>query len=202
MKKFISFFAIACMLFVSASADAQIKFGIRGGANFSELDIDGINIFKTNTATGWFLGGAAEFMMPVIGLGLDASLMYSKVSSELEYTQAIDKNYKIHYLILPVNIKYKLGLPLVKPFIYAGPELCLRLCDNSKSIWKDVSSAFPDGLDRLRSRGTDIKVNVGGGVELLDRLEIFFNYNVGLTNTVKHFDSKTKMWRVGATVFF
>ncbi|MGL4292920.1 MAG: outer membrane beta-barrel protein [Bacteroidales bacterium] len=202
MKKIIAFFITGMMLMSFASVDAQVKFGIRGGANFSDLDIDGLNIFKTNTATGWFLGGAAEFMMPVIGLGLDASLMYSKVSSELQYTPAIDKDYKIHYLILPVNIKYKLGLPLVKPFIYAGPELCLRLCDNSKGIWKDLSLSDLDDLQRLRSRGADIKVNVGGGVELLDRLEIFFNYNVGLTNTIKHFDSKTKVWRVGATVFF
>lgn len=196
MKKLISIVALGCMCLFAVPAGAQLKFGVRAGANFSDLHIKDI---KTNTATGWFVGPTAEFLMPVVGLGLDASLLYSRVNSEVEWG-TVDRKYKLDYLSLPVNIKYKLGLPLIKPFIYAGPELCARINDNFSEVWAALGQVTD--VERFKSAGTDVKMNIGGGVELFDHLEIFVNYNVGFTNTVRHFDSKTKMWRVGGTFYF
>lgn len=196
MRKLISILALGGLCFLSTPASAQLKFGVRAGANFTNLNIRDI---ETNTATGWFVGPTAEFLMPVIGLGLDASLLYSRVNSEVDWGMH-DKKYKLDYLTLPVNIKYKLGLPLVKPFIYAGPELCARIHDNFSDVWYALGEVTD--IERFKSKGTDVKLNIGGGVELFNHLEVFVNYNIGLTNTVRDFDSKTKMWRVGGTFYF
>lgn len=196
MKKLLTFAALICLFCFSQTMNAQLKFGIRGGANFANLDIDDI---KTNSATGWFIGPTTEFLIPVIGLGLDASFLYSKISSEVSHN-LYDKDYKLHYLTIPVNIKYKIFLPIVQPFIFAGPEVCVRIADNLSHIRRELADhdiPFP-----YKANGTDMKINVGGGVELFNRLEVFVNYNVGLTNTIKHIDSKTKLWRVGAVMYF
>lgn len=196
MKKLISVLGVSALCCLATPAAAQLKFGVRAGANFTNLDIDNI---KTNTATGWFVGPTAEFLIPVVGLGLDASLLYSRVNSEADWG-VFEKTYKLDYLTLPVNIKYKLALPLIKPFIYAGPELCARIHDNFSDVWNALEQVTD--VERFRSKGTDVKLNIGGGVELFNHLEVFVNYNVGLTNTVKHIDSKSKMWRVGGTFYF
>lgn len=197
MKKLISLFTVACLMSVAAPVSAQLKFGIKAGANFADLNIDD---YKTNRAAGWFVGPTAEFLMPVIGIGLDASLLYSRVNSEVGISGLVDKKYKLDYLSVPVNIKYKLGLPVIKPFIYAGPEFNLRVHDNFSDIWDD----FEDLTDRksFKSRAGDMQMNVGGGIEFFNKLEVFVNYNFALTNTVKHIDSKANMWRVGGTLYF
>lgn len=196
MRKLISIVALCCMCLLAVPAKAQFKFGVRGGANFSELHIKD---YKTNVATGWYIGPTAEFIVPLIGIGLDASLLYSRVNSEVDLVVA-DRTYKLDYFTIPVNLKYKLQLPAVKPFLYAGPEFSAHFNDNFSDIWDAIENIT--NVERFKASKSDVKMNVGAGIELLNHLEVFVNYNFGFKNTIRHFDSKTTMWRVGGAYYF
>ena len=56
----------------------------------------------------------AEFMVPVIGIGVDASLMYTRKGSELkDITRGISESKHVDYVEIPINMKYKYSLPVV-----------------------------------------------------------------------------------------
>ena len=196
MKKSYLLIILSAFLLFPMAAHAQLKFGVRAGANFTDLNLDD---YKTNRAAGWFVGPTCEFIMPIVGLGLDASLLYSQEKSEI-LGDRWGRDYKLHNLAIPVNIKYKFPIPLIKPFIFAGPEFSFRLSDNGSSFRDYLDDVVND--KNLDAKGAEVNVNLGAGVELLNRLEVFFCYNAGLTESFKDFKSSPRLWRVGAAIYF
>ena len=116
MKKVISVLMVAVALMMAAPAQAQlIKFGLKGGMNFTKLDFDAksVNEVKDNS-TGFFIGPMAEITLPIIGLGIDGALMYSQRGEE---------DYKQQGIEVPVNLKYTIGLGSMFGFyLAAGPD--------------------------------------------------------------------------------
>ena len=83
MKKVFSVLMVAVALMMAAPAQAQlIKFGVKGGMNFSKLDTD-VQGWKDvlDSSTGFFIGPMAEVTLPVIGLGVDGAVMFSQRGS-------------------------------------------------------------------------------------------------------------------------
>ena len=74
------FIAIAVMLMGATASASGFKFGIKAGANFNSLHFseEGLkNDFKdSDNRTGYNLGVMCEFTVPIIGIGVDASVMY------------------------------------------------------------------------------------------------------------------------------
>lgn len=62
------------LLLVAVSAHAQFHFGFKGGASITILD--DIDSHKS----GWYIGPTAEFTLPLLGLGIDASALYHQVN--------------------------------------------------------------------------------------------------------------------------
>ena len=116
MKKTVFCVALVAALFLAVPANAQFKFGPKVGMNISTLSLSGnlSDNFKANNISSFTGGLMAEFMVPVIGIGVDASLM-----------------------------KYKFSLPVVgsilSPFVYAGPSFAFRVGDNFKEQFKEKS---------------------------------------------------------------
>ena len=83
MKKVLSILMVAVALMMAAPAQAQlIKFGVKGGMNFSKLDTDVKSWYDAKeSSTGFFFGPMAEVTLPILGLGVDGALMYSQRGS-------------------------------------------------------------------------------------------------------------------------
>ena len=184
------------LLATSLTASAQFKYGVRAGMNYTDLHISEI---RNNTASGWFLGPTLEYTTSSIGLGFDASLLYSRTNSDYEYQDESFTTYRIDYLTLPVNVRYTLNLRVIQPFIYAGPELSARISDNFGGVWKALSQVTD--IRHYYSSGADLKFNIGAGFKVASHFELFVNYNLGTTNAVKDVESKSKTWRVGLAVY-
>lgn len=76
MKKIISALMMAVCIGMAMPAQAQlIKFGVKGGVNLAKADLN-TSDFKTDNFTGFFIGPMAEVTIPLIGLGVDASLLF------------------------------------------------------------------------------------------------------------------------------
>ena len=167
-------------------AQAQLKFGVKGGVNLSQLDWDGgYNGNKDNT-TGFFIGPMAEFTIPIVGLGIDGAVMYSQKGKG---------NFKQQGVEIPLNLKYTIGLgSMLGVYVVAGPDFFFN--------FEDIDVAALD------SKKAQVGINLGAGVKLIKHLQIGFNYNIPLgdsftlENASGAIGAKNKMWQVSAAYIF
>ncbi len=177
MKKIISLLMLAACLAVAMPAQAQLKFGVKGGLNLSKLDVKG-NTLSDNT-TGFFIGPMAEFTLPVVGLGVDGALMYSQRGKD---------EYKQQGVEIPLNLKYTIGLgSTLGVYVAAGPDIFFN--------FKDIDLA---GIDK---KDAQVGLNLGAGVKLLGHLQAGFTYQIPLGNSfelanLSDAGAKTKTWQI------
>ncbi len=193
ISKFIAVVLIATAAVVPAQA--QFKFGVKAGVALNSLSFNKSG-FSTDNRAGFTGGIMADFTVPVIGLGFDASVLYA--SRGIEYT---NENHDVtkktrSYIDIPVNLKWKIGIPavgkIITPFITTGPDFSFLL---SK---KNVGNAFSN-------KKFDTAWNVGAGVQLLNKVQIAASYGIGLSKSVSGPDalySKNRCWTVTAAYLF
>ena len=199
------FGALLLALAVVMPVMAQFRIGPRVGVNINELHFSQ-DAFNSDNRAGFTAGLMTEFTVPVIDLGLDASIMYVKRNSEwMTANIPTSEGVKMHsdYIEIPINLKYKLGLPivggLVKPFVTTGPSFAFL---TSK---KAISAA-------VEKKSTDIAWNFGFGVELFKHVQVAASYGIGMTKAFKavgaaqsgdsSIDGKNRYWTVTAAYLF
>ena len=86
MKKvfFIALAAITSLFATPADAQEPLKFGVKAGLNVTDMKFNSDVFDKTNQA-GWFIGPTVKFTLPVVGLGMDVSLLYDYRAAKLTY---------------------------------------------------------------------------------------------------------------------
>jgi opacity protein-like surface antigen len=166
MRKLFSLLALAVCIAISMPAQAQLKWGVKGGLNMTKLSFSdiGYGAFSSDHKQGFFIGPMAEFST-ALGLGVDASLLYNQLGSD-EYKQAgID---------VPVNLKYTFGAgSTLGIYIAVGPDFFFNFKDNA-TYTEDGSRYSTD------HRKAMVGANIGAGVKLLNHLQIGVNYNAQL----------------------
>jgi hypothetical protein len=193
MKKIVGIALVSFMALVIAPVNAQISFGVKGGVNISSVHFNG-DFLSPNNITGVNIGPMLEVMVPYVGVGVDAAILYSQKGME---------NLDADYIEIPVNFKWKFGLPIIKGYFAAGPYAGFKI-DGSQilSIPGKISS-------ELKTKSFAAGVNAGLGVEVFRRIQVGFNYGLGLTNnysglyvTGKSIEGKHRRWTVSAAVLF
>ena len=194
MKKVLSLLMVAVALMMAAPAQAQlIKFGVKGGMNFSKLDIDVETLGDImDNSTGFFIGPMAEVTLPIIGLGVDGALMFS---------QRGKGEYKQQGIEIPVNLKYTFGLgSMFGIYLAAGPDFFFN--------FKDITVPILVGGDAIynaeASKKTQVALNLGAGLKLLRKLQVGVTYQVPMGNSfdLKNVDIKNKTWQVSLAYIF
>ncbi|WP_373733658.1 porin family protein, partial [Bacteroides heparinolyticus] len=184
MKKSLCFFLIVvCCMLVSMPAHAQLKWGVKGGVNLSEIDWKGGYAGNKEHSTGFFIGPMAELTIPIIGLGIDGALMYSQRGNKYDvsagtFSGSIDERQQ--GIEIPVNLKYTIGLgSLLGIYIAAGPDFFFNFKDiDLKTFGSGVNT---DGA--VDSKKTQVGLNVGAGVKILKHLQVGVNYQIPMGNT-------------------
>ena len=196
MKKIFGALMIAVCIGMAMPAQAQIHFGVKGGLNLSKASFSNVgDNFKKDNFTGFFIGPMAEFNIPIVGLGVDAALLFAqrgiKVSEGNE-----DLTIKQNGIDIPVNLKYTIGLgSLAGIYLVAGPDFYFDFAGN-KTI---------EGM-RTDKKKAEVGINVGAGLKLLNHLQVGANYNIPLGNTADiegtNASYKTKTWQVSVAYIF
>ena len=84
---------LALVAWMAVPAQAQFKWGIKGGANISSIHFTNLpENFSTENLTGFHIGPTIELMAPLVGLGFDASILYSQTGMEIG-TQTVKSEY-------------------------------------------------------------------------------------------------------------
>ena len=188
MKKVLSVLMVAVALMMAAPAQAQlIKFGVKGGMNFSKLDTDVKSWYDAKeSSTGFFIGPMAEVTLPILGLGVDGALMYSQRGSG---------EVKQEGLEIPVNLKWSFGLgSMLGAYLAAGPDFFFN--------FKDVD------WEAVKVNKTQVSLNLGAGVKLLKKLQVGLNYQIPMGDSFEWKDvssigtAKNKTWQVSLAYIF
>ena len=187
MKKLLS--VLLALMVVSTLSFGQSKFGIKAGLNFNTLE-DVTESGSVNQAwknqTGYHFGIAWQFKIPIIGIGVQPELLYSKVRTSFMEVNAFAQpnnngfiasnailpplsEVEIDYLTLPINFQLGLDLLILRPFIVVSPYISYALQKGG-----DLSNGDWDDVNRFN-------YGVGAGVGLdIWKLQIMGKYNWGL----------------------
>lgn len=192
MKKIISGIALLCAL-IAAAPSAQaggFKVGPKVGLNINELSMSSKILDKDNRC-GFNVGVDAQFTVPLLGVGADVSVMYTRRNFQTE-TPAIDgvsgveldpvvSKSHFDYISIPVHFMYKLDLPainqIVCPYVITGPDFAFRV---SKKLLNDI-----------QSKNTSVSWDFGIGVELIKHLQIGATYSLGMNKAMKYIPVQT-----------
>lgn len=168
MKKLLSTLMVIACLALAIPAQAQIKFGVKAGLNVSKLSE---NIVSKDNRAGFFVGPTAEFTLPLLGLGIDGSVLYNQFGVDSEKGTSTKKSIEI-----PINLRWTVGFSsLVGAYVAVGPQFGFNIGDR----W--FSSI--DNVCEFKKNTTSF--NVGAGLKLLGHLQVGANYNFALKDNGK-----------------
>ncbi len=198
------FVAMMLVLAVGVAANSQVRFGVKAGVAVNDLKFDK-DVLSASNRAGFTGGLMLEFNVPVINLGFDASVMYVRRTSEVGGNlNDVEKtgNLNRDYIEVPINVKYKFGLPVVgkvvTPYIFTGPSFAFL---TSKEA---IGEAY-------KNKKFDVAWNFGLGVQLLNKVQIGASYGLGLTKTLETLgadvnaagiEGKNRYWTITAAYLF
>ena len=143
---------VVALLTVSATVNAQFRFGVKGGVNIANVSFDK-DVLNSDNITGFHVGPMVDASFGEGGIGLDLALLFSQKGFDTD-----DKSVKNTYLDVPVNLKFKFGIPVINPYLAAGPYVGFRV--NGSKV-KDVS--FKDVKHQVESKSFGAGLNFTAG---------------------------------------
>ncbi|MDO4187068.1 MAG: porin family protein [Bacteroidales bacterium] len=166
MKKILNTLMLAVgLLLMAMPVDAQIRFGVKGGVNLTQVETN-LKAIKDNS-TGYFIGPMIEATIPGIGLGVDGAIMYAQRGKD---------ELKMEGVEVPLNLKLTIGAgSSLSIFLAAGPDFFLNL----KDIDLGAIDATIQGY-KAKEKKAQVGLNLGGGVKLMQHLQLGLNYMIPL----------------------
>ncbi len=208
MKKIFALAAFIAAFSLSSPVQAQIKFGLKGGLNITDMSFSN-DVFSTSNRTGFFIGPSVKFTLPIVGLGVDVAALYDQREGKIGdiddgHGNTVERTLKQKAINIPINLRYNIGLgSLAGIYLAAGPQFGFNVGDKNQTLYKDVSS--------WKLKSSNFSVNVGAGVMLINHIEIGANYNIvcGKTGEVTFLDGtrsafrgRSNTWQISAAYYF
>lgn len=209
MKKITAVFTLVAVLMfgLSVPVQAQVQFGVKGGLNVGSMSLNN-DLLKASNRTGYYFGPTVKFTLPVVGIGIDAAALYdqreTKLSNDkLKETSSFEKTVKQQQIVVPINLRYNIGLSKMAALLfYVGPQFGFNVGDKNQSIdGKRIDWHF---------KNSNLSINAGAGVMLLNHLQVSVNYNIAcgktgeatVDNTIDAIKARNHAWQVGAAYYF
>ena len=189
------------------NASAQIKFGLKGGVNVTDMSLNS-SVFDASNRTGFFVGPTIKVQLPLVGLGIDASALYDQREAKIKVGNTTTKEtMRSQAINIPINLRYGWGLSsMANIFLFAGPQFGFNVGDKDQKITESSTWSV---------KNSNFSLNFGAGVTLLSHLQLTANYNVvcGKTSdatitegieqlTNKEVRSRANAWQIALAYYF
>lgn len=195
---------LALLLAVAGTASSQLRFGIKAGVQTNSLHFN-TSTFDAGNRAGFTGGVMMEFTAPVVGVGVDLSVMYTHRTLDL-VTADTDGNMNQvdgrNYIEIPLHLKWRINIPLInsiiRPYIFTGPSFAVLT--SKKAITEGV-----------KNRSCDVAWDLGAGVELFKHLQVGAGYGFGMTKAFETVgitgkdglnSARTRCWTITAAYLF
>jgi Outer membrane protein beta-barrel domain len=164
-------FLISVIVINQAQAQVQASLGIKGGVNFSSLDVTNARA-TWDGRTGYHIGAFALFK--VTAFAVQPELIFSQQGSTVKINgQDFDANFS--YMNVPVIAKFYLPLGLN---LQLGPQF--GFLTSAESDYNPVNAQGGTDLKEYY-KNSDVSLGMGIGWDLPFKLTIDARYNLGLT---------------------
>lgn len=204
MKK-LFFTLLVFMTFFTAVTAGPLSFGVTAGMNISKGETN--KDWSPDSENGWFAGLQLKASLPIIGLGVDVSALYSQETVSIPVTSGTTistETEKLKYVAVPLHLRYDLSIPginlAVVPFVFTGPQAGLAIGKLDKAY-----------QDKITTKDLVWRYDLGFGAILLKHLQASYSYSFPLSNTYEgKFSDKDKfdedykqgVHRISLTYFF
>ena len=195
-------------LSISPVGAQKVRFGFKGGLELTQMEFSSDALRDANRA-GFYIGPQVKFSLPVVGLGIDVSALYSRRSLKVEGETMLQES-----LLIPGHIRYGAGIGnVVTVFLCTGPQLSFNLGDDIL-YWRDRY----DNNKQYLLQNTMLSLDFGAGVTIGSNLEAAVYYNQPLGKTAdftwdqlgsevtsfswKRAKSRTNAWHVSLSYYF
>lgn len=185
-KNILTLIALVAVFSFATPSQAQVKFGVKAGLNVNNVSLKDIqtasgDVLDGKNRTGFFAGVTADVTIPLAGLGADIAVLYDNRvigTSDNDGTGSSELNKTLHYIAVPINVKYTIGLSsLASVYVATGPQFSWNVGDRN---WK--SENMKEGWELKKST---FSWNVGCGVTALSHVRLGYNYNIGFGKTAE-----------------
>ena len=201
--------ALALLFSVPSHAGEPLQFGLKAGLNVTDMKFNS-SVFNKSNQAGWFFGPTVKFTLPIVGLGMDASVLYDYRSAKLDYDN-VNKTIKQQQVSVPVNVRYSIGLGRsASILLFGGPQVAFNVGDKDFR-WTECSN--------YALKKSNFSINLGFGVTALKHLQVTANYNIACGKTadvtwktgpnavgsalgLNKKSSRNNSWQVGVAYFF
>ena len=201
MKKFLSLLFVVAALMIATPSDAQVRFGLKGGLNVSDMSLSK-EVLESSNRLGFFVGPTLKVTLPLTGLSADISALYNQSESKLD-----DETITRKYIDVPLNARFGFGIGSLGIFAYAGPQVSFNVGDEEFN-WTSTESY--DNTFQLKK--SLFSVNVGAGITV-SSLQLTANYNISIgktgdlslgetVNNVIGTKARANNWQIGLAYFF
>ena len=205
MKKILAIVILFIAMLGVNEVQGQTRWGVVAGVDYTNLSFDQ-DLFTINQNVGATAGVTGELMIPGIGFGVDASLLYTQRGATLNLgerplwsSQGYGKeNMLLHYLEIPIHLKFKFknlnGLEnTIMPILFAGPEFSFLVGHSN--------------IKAMEYAGGEFGIDVGVGCEILQRFQVNASYCWGMSYALKtkqldDFSARNRCWKLACTYFF
>ena len=212
MKKIILTLLAIIAICTSAQASGPFKFGVIAGMNITKGEVSSDkanwNGWSSDSENGWFAGFQFKATLPVVGLGLDASLIYSRETIKI----AENDTENLDYLAVPLHLRYDLDIPAIGyafvPFIFTGPQAGIAMTKLDKT-YRTIDEHFETNIT---NKDLVWRYDLGAGAILLNHLQVAYSYSFPLSKTYEgkfsdkkeqfESDYKQGVHRISLTYFF
>ena len=161
--------------------DRKLRFGVLGGASFTNVAIEPETIFGTSGATSGH-GGVLLSLNVSAPVSFEARLLWEPRSVELSDVSSAGQA-RVDYVGIPLLIRIAPGRARVRPVFLSGPELLIKTGARLMATVDGVPIEDEGFEDQVRA--TDVALDVGAGAEIaVGRASLILEalYSHGLRN--------------------
>jgi len=193
MKTSVKILLVITLVLSATYTQAQTRFGIKGGLNFSTVALSGgTGTITPDSKTGFNLGVISEIPLAT-DFYLQPGLLFSTKGFKSD-----SETFSTNHIDIPINALYKLHAGSIKVLGFAGPYISYALSGKSGS---DNITFSGDNKDM---NAFDFGLNFGAGVEI-SNFQITAQYGIGLTNSLANSGDvtmKNKVFGVSVAYLF
>jgi hypothetical protein len=186
---------VVLLLAVTASAESQIKFGIKAGAVMANMSGDGWDTveemisgsIEKKSLMGMAGGLFVEYPLGTSGVSLQPEFLYVMKGAKGETTVGditFTRKLKNDYIEVPVLVKYNFtSAGKASPFMFVGPVAAFNIASKIQDKNPPDDPDFGD-FDVENAKSLDFGLTTGGGLGLAmgqsGKLIFDLRYTVGL----------------------
>jgi len=203
------FIVFLALVFTTHMSYAVLPFsiGAKAGVNIANLSFDPDNLaaqgINKTTRVGFKFGAILE-----LGVGgpvyIALEPLYAQKGAKGDAQTPFGPGklaIEASYLEIPALIKLKFGVPGLKPYVFAGPNIGFLL---SANLHQEVGSQTSDTDVKSTTSSTDFALDVGAGAEFgvakLVAITVDARYSLGLSNTNSDPQDPTKVKTTGIQI--